>query len=141
MRRVLAAAALALAGASVASAAVVPGLRTPTRNIHCVVAERTDPRNRGGLWCQIDRASYRARLQATCGGIDWRGWVLSGNDAGQVNCSGGAEWFGTPRYVTLAYGRAWRRDGYTCRSARTGLTCTNRRGHGVFISRESWRAW
>ena len=23
----------------------------------------------------------------------------------------------------------------------TGLTCTNRSGHGLFLSRESWRAW
>ena len=133
--------ALTLAGAAFAS--TVPGIRTPSGNIRCVVpSPRTDPRNHGGLWCRIDRAAYRGTLERGCtGGLDWHGWVLSGNAAPEPVCSGGALWFGTPRYTTLAYGRTWRRDGYACRSARVGLTCTNRAGHGLFVSRETWRSW
>lgn len=38
----------------------------------------------------------------------------------------------------LAYGRTWRRAGYTCSSASTGLTC--RRGkHGFFLSTQRQR--
>ena len=31
--------------------------------------------------------------------------------------------------------------GFTCASRVTGVTCNTRGGHGLFISRESWRAW
>jgi len=38
----------------------------------------------------------------------------------------------------LAYGKSWKRDGYTCTSRQSGLTC--RRGsHGFSVSRESQR--
>ena len=47
----------------------------------------------------------------------------------------------TPTYVTLAYGKTWHFKAFTCTSRFTGLTCTNRAGHGLFLSRESWRAW
>jgi hypothetical protein len=39
----------------------------------------------------------------------------------------------------LAYGRTWQRGPITCTSRVTGLTCRNARGHGFFLSRESWR--
>ena len=45
----------------------------------------------------------------------------------------------TPAFVTLAYGRTWRYRGFTCVSRITGLTCTNRAGHGLFLSRASYR--
>ena len=39
---------------------------------------------------------------------------------------------------TLAYGKTWKRDGYTCTSRSSGLSC--RRGaHGFSVSRESQR--
>lgn len=133
---------LAFAVAAGAHSAVsVPGIRTPTGNIRCVFAARTDPRNSGGLYCSIGRADYAGRMHAGCAGLDWHGWVVSGFSIPQPVCSGGALWFGTPRYLTLAYGHTWRRASYTCRSARTGLTCTNPAGHGLFISRERWRSW
>ena len=48
---------------------------------------------------------------------------------------------GPVRYVTLAYGRTWHSGAYTCRSRVTGLTCTNRAGHGLFLSRLSYRVF
>ena len=63
---------------------------------------------------------------------------------GQVLCTGGILYNpGTqhPHYVTLPYSRTWHQNVFTCTSRVTGLTCTNRAGHGVFISRESWRTW
>jgi hypothetical protein len=44
-----------------------------------------------------------------------------------------------PGAPTLAYGRAWTRGGFTCRSEATGLTCRNRAGHGWTLSRERSR--
>ena len=77
-------------------------------------------------------------------GVDWHGFELGTVKRGQVLCSGGILYNpGTqsPTYVVLAYGKSWRRGAFTCVSRLTGLTCRNAHGHGVFISRESWRAW
>jgi hypothetical protein len=40
---------------------------------------------------------------------------------------------------TLAYGRHWSGAGMHCTSAKRGLTCRNREGHGFFLSRARWR--
>jgi hypothetical protein len=135
--------------AGTASAAVVPGLRSPSGNIRCVYAAPTDARNRGALFCTIAHASYAARLQNRClnpngeqgAGVDWHGFMLGVKGRGEVVCSGGALWFGTPGYRTVSYGRSWHAGPYTCASRPTGVTCTNRRGHGLFLSRESYRLW
>lgn len=38
----------------------------------------------------------------------------------------------------LAYGRHWSGAGMRCTSAKRGLTCRNRDGHGFFLSRARW---
>jgi hypothetical protein len=35
----------------------------------------------------------------------------------------------------LAYGKTWRRGGFTCKSSMAGLRCSNLSGHGFFLSR------
>lgn len=35
----------------------------------------------------------------------------------------------------LGFGRAWRGGSFVCRSRASGLTCTNRRGHGWWLGR------
>lgn len=35
----------------------------------------------------------------------------------------------------LRFGKTWRAGSYVCRSRKTGLTCTNRRGHGWRLGR------
>ena len=41
-----------------------------------------------------------------------------------------------PKARVLAYGTTWRGGAFTCTSKTTGLRCTNRSGHGFFLSRE-----
>jgi hypothetical protein len=41
----------------------------------------------------------------------------------------------------LAYGAKLRILGFTCLSRRDGLRCTNRAGHGFFLSRQRWRTF
>ncbi len=143
----------ALAAGS-ADAARLPGLQTPTRNIHCLwvplgatPGAPVTPATRGVLHCAIARASYATAEQARCrrlAGLDWHGFELPWNHrrASPV-CSGGALAVGhdTPTFRVLAYGNTWRYRGFTCTSRITGLTCTNRRGHGLFLSRASYRLW
>ena len=59
-----------------------------------------------------------------------------------IACSGDAGPFADPAAArTLPYGAVWRGGGYSCSSARTGLTCRNAAGHGFFLSRASWHAF
>jgi Family of unknown function (DUF6636) len=142
------AAALALLAAGPAAAAKtpIPGIRTPSGNIGCLFV----PGAAGApavLRCDLHSSNYAGRLQAQCAaraGLDWHGFELPALKKGAVTCSGGILYSPAaqrPVYRTLAYGRTWRHGAFTCVSARTGLTCRNRSGHGLFLARESWRAW
>ena len=46
-----------------------------------------------------------------------------------------------PAFAALPYGSSWRRGAFTCRSRTTGVTCRNGSGHGLFLSRQTWRVW
>ncbi len=139
----------ALSSASLAgSAATLPGFRSPSRNIRCLFV----PAGSGGrsrLLCAIAQSAYAKKLQVRCmgptgGGVDWHGFELNPSGHGAITCTGGilynpATQF--PSYVTLPYGQTWQRGVFTCRSRISGVTCRNRAGNGLFISRASWRVW
>ena len=121
-----------------AVAAPLPGVRTPSHNITCAATSVA-------LHCDIAQSSYRARLQARCSApptsLDWHGFELTPSGKGAITCSGGVLVMGPVRYVTLAYGHVWRHGSFTCTSRVAGLTCTTRAGHGLFLSRASYRVW
>jgi hypothetical protein len=127
------------AGAGAAKT-VLPSFRSPSGNIKCFSGS-------GVLHCAISRAEYAKTLQNRClagPSLDWHGFELGATGKGVVTCSGGILYnpdTQTPHYPLLAYGRTWRQGGFTCASAVTGVTCRSRTGHGLFISRQSWRAY
>jgi hypothetical protein len=138
------AAALAAAGTATATTPL-PGIRSPTGNISCFLVS-------GGpdlLLCSIAHSSYATALQARCmrpngSGVDWHGFALRPAKRGELNCTGGILYDSgkyRPLYVTLPYGKSWHRAAFSCDSRRTGVTCTNAAGHGIFVSREKYRTW
>jgi uncharacterized protein DUF6636 len=136
--------ALSLTGAAVAKTPL-PGIRSPSGNISCLYV----PGGGSNLLCAIKSAGYAVRLQERCmgpggSGVDWHGFELGVRAKGDVLCTGGVLYNpGTqrPTYATLAYGTSWRHGVFACVSRVTGITCRNAAGHGVFVSRESWRTW
>jgi hypothetical protein len=148
---------VALTLAAAAPAATRPtGFRSPSGNISClfVPAAHDDTGHllTAQLLCSIVRSAYSTTLQDRClnpngqvgAGVDWHGFSLGAAGRGSVVCSGGilyAPSLVKPSYVTLRYGATMRRGEISCRSQRTGVTCHNRRGHGLFVSRETWRVW
>ena len=134
---------LASAGAASAGAATtLPGFKSPSGNIKCLYL----PGPPAVVWCSIGKANYARKLTAYCAqpriGVDWAGFTLGTKARGGVECAGGVLYDPQkqrPRYGTLAYGKAWRHGAFTCMSAPTGVTCRNPRGHGVFVSGESYR--
>ena len=153
MRRLLTLLLLAGACAPVAAAATIPGFRSPSGNIKCLFIPSA-PTGSGGrtpatILCTIAHADYAKTLQARClgptgAGVDWHGFLLPAARKGTVSCSGGALYNPTtqhPSYVTLAYGKTWRQKMLSCTSAIDGVNCSNPSGHGMFISRQTWRTW
>lgn len=133
-----------------ASTARLPGFRSPSGNIKCLflppARDDSGHRVRSQLICSISHADYAGTLQDRCmgptgAGVDWHGWSLGPFGNGQVLCSGGILYTKRPSYLTLAYGKSWRQGVFTCASRITGVTCRNRSGHGLFLSRETWRIW
>jgi surface antigen len=129
------------ASTSAAGRTVLPGFRSPSANIRCFVGT--------SLYCSIGRADYAAKLQAQClkpdgSGVDWHGFKLRPTSRGKVYCTSNPPYDTgkqRPRYRLLAYGKSFRHGSLTCISRLAGITCRNRDGHGLFISRHSWRAW
>ena len=126
----------------------IPGIRSPSGNIRCLYVPPPHGSTVSVLYCSIQRADYATELQHQCSampaGVDWHGFELAATRRGAVTCSGGILYDPSterPVYSTLAYGATWRHGAYTCVSRRTGITCENMRGHGLFISRQSWRVF
>lgn len=150
---VLGAAALASAGVA-GSATRLPGFRSPSGNISCLFIpsaplESGTARTPATILCKLAHADYAKALQARCmgptgAGVDWHGFLLPAARKGAVNCSGGILYNPAtqhPSYVTLAYGQVWRQKMFSCTSKVTGVNCSNSSGHGLFISRQTWRTW
>lgn len=113
---------------------------TPSRNIACAWLADLDRPSRTYLRCEIGSLLAPMPKRPAACDVDW-GYGLSMTHTGpaRVLCAGD-----TIRHVpgtgaVLAYGRTWRKRGFTCRSAAVGLTCRNASGHGFFLSRERWR--
>jgi hypothetical protein len=129
------AAAVAASSSSAAGRNVLPGFRSPSGNIRCFVVDK--------LYCSIKRSAYGGGLQARCD-LDWHGFELSRAAKAKVYCTSNAPYdMGKqrPSNRILQYGKSFHRGSFTCSSRVTGITCHNRNGHGLFVSRQAWRAW
>jgi hypothetical protein len=122
----------------------LPALRTPSGNISCFVT----PAPNATLHCSLRRADYAHYMESVrCGppiGLDWAGFTLPARTKAQVTCSGGILYNPStqkPRYVVVPYGHTWHAGPFDCHSTFSGLGCSNHTGHGLFISRETWRLW
>lgn len=138
------AAVVLLAGSVAACAAAAPrwaaradalqgGFRTPSGNTACEVDEHAAVGSFAGrrtLFCVVFSASSAAHGQRT--------WLMTTTGRAHVIWIVANVATETP---TLAYGRSWRFEGFRCRSRRVGLTCSNRSGHGYFLSRERQRTF
>jgi hypothetical protein len=108
--------------------------RSPSGNIHCLII--------GGDWttarCDIlERTpSFRDR-PADCE-LDW-GHAFEVDITGRARLVCAGDTVANPRAAVLDYGGALTLGGITCRSEKTGMTCTNRDGHGFSLSRARQR--
>ena len=129
---------LALMAGSSAASAEAFYFKTPSGNIYCSYDD-----NDGQAYVRCDIKSYTPTTRkrpADCD-LDWGfAFAIGAKDKrGSILCAG--DTVINPQAEALPYGTSWKRKGITCSIEETGVTCTNRSGHGFFISRAEQRVF
>lgn len=126
---------LVAVGAAPAAAQDMASFRSPTGNIHCLMLGG----NPAFARCDLRAFTPSYRRPADCD-LDFGHAfeVASRGYAGPV-CAG--DTVIQPGSPVLPYGAAISLGGITCRSERTGMTCTNRDGHGFSVARAAQRVF
>jgi len=107
--------------------------RTPSGNIGCVYASGL-PGAQTSLRCDIRSLLKPKPAKPRNCHLDWGdSYELPKTGRTLVTCHGDTTL--DPHAPVLAYGKTWRRNGFTCVSKSAGLRCSNRGGHGFFMSR------
>jgi hypothetical protein len=120
------------AAAAVGAPPQFESFRMPSGNIGCIYVRAS-----ATLRCDI-LSGLRPEPRRRCE-LDWTGITLIGTGRAAPQCAGDTAY--DRRAHVLRYGATWRRGAITCRSGRDGLRCSNRRGHGFFLSRARWRVF
>jgi len=118
------------------SAASPNAFRLPSGNIGCIYSDASVT-GRASLRCDV-RFGLRPVPRARCE-QDWTGIVFPTASKPRSECAGDTAIDSRARVIP--YGGRWTRGGYTCLSQRIGLRCTRSNGHGLFLSRSSWRVY
>jgi hypothetical protein len=108
----------------------------PSGNIGCAADDNS------GAWelrCDISEKNWRGPARTRSCDLDY-------GDALGMSATGRPYWVCHGDTVlgqgpALAYGQSWRAGPFTCLSQVAGLTCSNRTGHGIFLSRASYRTY
>jgi uncharacterized protein DUF6636 len=112
----------------------VTSFRTPSKNIYCAREKlgRTDL-----LRCDVGKLAHRAPKPKGCQfgygtsfGVDARGRA-------RALCVSDSVF--DPHAAVLSYGSTRKFGPFTCASKTTGLTCSNRAGHGFTLNRTRYR--
>ena len=120
---------VALVGLAVPAAGAAPNpfFRTPSKNIYCAYF--------GSLRCDIKSGLKPKPAKPHGCDFDWgQTYVLARVGRARIGCVSDSVF--DPSAAALAYGKTWRRGSIACISRRSGLRCTNRSGHGFFMSRQ-----
>ncbi|MFM2356194.1 MAG: hypothetical protein RLZZ528_1930 [Pseudomonadota bacterium] len=128
--RVIAGVLAGLCAAGAAAAQEEVWFRSPTGNIHCAII--------GGDWttarCDLRQFSPSFPNPPPDCELDWGyGFEVAITGPAAPICAG--DTVQMPGSTILDYGRSVTLGGITCSSARTGMTCVNREGHGFTVAR------
>jgi hypothetical protein len=132
------AAATAGAAASAATASTLVFFRTPSANIACLLA--VDGAQKASVRCDI-KSGLRPRPRPPAGCDLDSGDSLEVSRTGRASLVCHGDTVVNPSARVVGYGRSIGRGGVTCTSRFAGLTCSNRAGHGFFLSRQRWRTF
>lgn len=111
------------------------GFQTPTGNIVCryVVFDGIDD-----LICAIGSGLSPQPAEPSEGCVRWDALIIGRSGSADYTCD--VDGFTADPQPTLQYGERWSNHGVSCQSTEIGLTCANKVGGSLFLSRASWRA-
>lgn len=128
-----------LALAAPAAAQDVILFQSPSRNIHCMIFQGDGDWQ--GVRCDVlemTGVSYPVP-PADCD-LDWgHGFEVGRTGPGAPVCAG--DTVASPDGPVLGYGQTVSGGGVTCISEQTGMTCTNRQGHGFTVAKARQRVF
>ena len=135
--------------AALALSALLPGfawaqsansIQTPSHHIFCLYQPADGP-SPASVRCDLLEPKLQSMpTPRQCTGEFGDAFAITANGArGSAMCHSDA--VRNLQSPVLAYGAAWRPDGFTCVSRSTGLSCANAKGHGFTISREAQRVY
>ena len=117
--------------------------KTPSGNIVCYHSPGPKDMPQWFLGCGIKSGLKPAPPRRTCQEGGYAGDRVELFATGRVrvpSCAGDpGAMVGLPVARVLGYGKTWSGGGLRCTSAFKGLTCSNKSGHGFFLSRAHWR--
>jgi hypothetical protein len=108
--------------------------RMPMNNIFCAYIVSSSPYEKY-LRCDI-MSGIKPKPRGACRYEGDRGVSADIGVTGKATfpCSSDTVYNTSAR--ALKYGKTWRRGGFTCKSTKAGLRCSNRSHHGFFLSRK-----
>ena len=112
------------------------GFKTPSGNIHCMLDDFELSEGRPvSLRCDVMQTEGKLPEAPSWCDLEWGRAFSIGqlSDRAEMVCAGDSVY--SDGWLVLEYGGTWERYGITCVSDKTGLTCTNPRGHGFLLSR------
>lgn len=111
--------------------------RSPSGNIHCLLH---DGPNWRGARCDIREGVVSFPVRPRRCTADWgRSFEVSAEGVAGPGCAG--DTVADPAARVLPYGASLTLGGVTCRSERSGMTCTNRAGRGFTLARAGQRVF
>lgn len=131
---------LALVGGLCAGPALAQDMiwfQSPTQNIQCLL----ETGEFAGVRCDLGALipSY-TQVPADCPFDYGSSFSVGPQDRrGVVNCI--SDTVANPEGLVLGYGKSVTLGGITCRSEKTGMTCTNPAGHGFTIAKAKQRVF
>jgi len=120
----------------------ITGFKTPSGNIHCrLQALQNEGRATPALRCDI--LNVQGPLPAKPPNCDgkWGQAFSIVQDARRAETMCTIDTVTDDLMQTLPYGSMWQQAGFNCVSRPSGLTCTNRSGHGFGLSRAAQKTF
>ncbi len=111
------------------------GFKTPSNNIYCMVEPPYEGHPVSDLRCDIQQMTSSPPLAPKNCPLSWGDAfsIAQGGNTGVRICHGDTT--RDDALPVLAYGAAWNQSGFICKSATSGLTCSNAAGHGFMLSK------
>lgn len=108
--------------------------RLPSNNIFCAYVVSSSPHAKY-IRCDI-MSGIKPKPTGKCKYEGTRGISVDLNVTGRATFPCSSDTVYNKSAAKLNYGKTWRRGGFTCKSKKAGLRCSNKSAHGFFLSRQ-----